>query len=94
MARFNNYMMKVAVWDTYVQKVDGSTMHFDIIVPETITEETIYAMGREYLSIKKQDGQPLTAAQCQFCHMEAATPEIEAGITKKGYYILEMDGCE
>jgi len=28
--------MKVAVWDTYVTKKDGSVMHFDIIVPEEI----------------------------------------------------------
>lgn len=86
--------MKVAVWDTYVQKVDGSTMHFDIIVPDTITDEaTIYTMGREYLTTKRQEGQPLSAKECQFCHMEAATPQIEAAINKNGYHILEMENC-
>ena len=26
--------MKIAVWDTYVKKQDGSVLHFDIIVPD------------------------------------------------------------
>ena len=30
--------MKVGVWDTFVTKNDGSTMHFDIIVPEGVAE--------------------------------------------------------
>lgn len=33
--------MKVAVWDTYVTKKDGTIIHFDIIVPEAIRENTI-----------------------------------------------------
>lgn len=33
--------MRVAVWDTYITKVDGSTMHFDIIEPAAIKDETI-----------------------------------------------------
>ena len=42
--------MKVAVWDTYVDKRDGSVMHFDIIAPvETDDKEQIYNYGREYL---------------------------------------------
>jgi hypothetical protein len=31
--------MKVAVWDTYVTKKDGSIMHFDIIADEEIKDE-------------------------------------------------------
>lgn len=30
--------MKVAVWDTYVTKKDGTIMHFDIMVPEQIRD--------------------------------------------------------
>ena len=56
---------KVTVWDTYVTKKDGNVMHFDIIAPvEIIDTEIIYNYGKEYLKTKKQEGQPLSAAQC------------------------------
>ena len=32
--------MKVAVWDTYVTKKDGTIMHFDILAPVEITDTT------------------------------------------------------
>ncbi|HAI19502.1 MAG TPA: DUF2024 domain-containing protein, partial [Xanthomarina gelatinilytica] len=42
--------MKVSVWDTYVQREDGEIMHFDILVPNLVTnEETIFNYGRTYL---------------------------------------------
>jgi hypothetical protein len=86
--------MKVAVWDTYVTKKDGSIMHFDILAPDEINDlETIYAFGKEYLTTKDQDGSPLSATECNFCHIERATPGIEQGINEKGYYIIEMEGC-
>ena len=87
--------MKVAVWDTYVDKRDGSVMHFDIIAPvETDDKEQIYNYGREYLKTKGQEGQPLTSKECQFCHIEALKPEWEESIRQKGYYIVEMENCE
>ena len=87
--------MKVAVWDTYVDKRDGSVMHFDIIAPvETDDKEQIYNYGREYLKTKGQEGQPLTSKECQFCHIEALKPEWEESIIRKGYYIVEMENCE
>jgi len=51
-------------------------------------------MGRKYLASKKQKGQPLTSKQCQFCHQEVASEEMELSIIDQGYYILEMEGCE
>ena len=87
--------MKVAVWDTYVDKRDGSVMHFDIIAPvETDDKEQIYNYGREYLKTKGQEGQPLTSKECQFCHIEALKPEWEESIRQKGYSIVEMEICE
>jgi hypothetical protein len=87
--------MKVAVWDTYVDKRDGSVMHFDIIAPvETDDKEQIYNYGREYLKTKGQEGQPLTSKECQFCHIEALKPEWEESIRQKGYSIVEMENCE
>jgi len=45
--------MNVSVWDTYVQKADGTRMHFDILVPDTITDATIvFNYGKSYLEGK------------------------------------------
>jgi hypothetical protein len=86
--------MKVAVWDTYVTKKDGAVMHFDILAPEDIKDEnTIHTFGKRYLQSKNEEGQPLTAKECRFCHIEKATPEIESGIQQNGYYIIEMQNC-
>ncbi len=87
--------MKVAVWDTYVTKKDGSVMHFDIIAPEEIKDTTIiYGYGTEYLISKRQEGQPLTSKQCRFCHIETVRPDWEAEIKQKGYFIIEMENCK
>lgn len=87
--------MKVAVWDTYVTRKDGSIMHFDIIVPDTLKDETIiHTFGKDYLQSKSQDGPPLTAKECCFCHIEAATAEMEDAVSEKGYFILEMENCK
>ncbi len=87
--------MKVAVWDTYVKKKDGTVMHFDIIVPDELKDEdTVYTFGKEYLKTKNQDGQPLTANECSFCHIETLKPSWEDSIKKNGYYIYEMENCK
>ena len=73
--------MQVAVWDTYVTKKDGTVMHFDIITPGHIKDETtIHTFGKDYLLSINLDGQPLTAKQCRYYHIETATVEMEAAI--------------
>lgn len=72
--------MKVAVWDTYVTKKDGSIMHFDIIAPDHVRDEsTIHAFGRAYLKTKGQENQALTAKECSFCHIESVRKAWEIG---------------
>lgn len=84
--------MSVAVWDTYVKKQDGSVMHFDIIVPSALKEiNVIHGYGKAYLSSKNEAGGKIDTEECQFCHIEAASPDMVAAIEKTGYYILEMD---
>jgi hypothetical protein len=86
--------MEVAVWDTYVKKKDGTVMHFDIIAPSTLRDTVvIHAFGREYLRTKGEEGQPLTANECRFCHVRDVRPEWEARINEQGYFIIEMEGC-
>jgi hypothetical protein len=87
--------MKVAVWDTYVTKKDGSIMHFDIIAPETVKDTNIiYNYGKEYLATKGQDGQALTSKECRFCHIEMLQTKNEDEIKAKGYFIIEMENCQ
>ena len=87
--------MQVAVWDTYVTKKDDSIMHFDIIAPDHIKDEKlIHTFGKEYLLSKNQEGQPLSAKECNFCHIEKATEEMVLSINQKGYYIIEMENCK
>lgn len=85
--------MKAAVFDTYVTKKDGSVMHFDIITKEGEVFDRVVDYGKEYLKSKNQEGQELSAQECEFCHIEEATADIELSITNKGYFILEMQGC-
>ncbi|SMG37824.1 DUF2024 family protein [Arenibacter troitsensis] len=87
--------MKISVWDTYVPREDGKTMHFDILVPSTMEEmESILGYGREYLSSKPFQTAELSSKECNFCHLEQAPEAIADIIHKKGYYIIEMENCE
>ncbi len=83
--------MKVAVFDTYVLKSNGDTAHFDIIAPEgKYSLEEILAFGKQYLQGLGEGDAPISAAECQFCHIEAPTPDMLESIARKGFFILEM----
>ncbi|MEO6686356.1 MAG: DUF2024 family protein [Dyadobacter sp.] len=86
--------MNVAVWDTYVKKKDGTIMHFDIIAPDDIKDESIiYTFGKDYLLSKNQQNQAVTSKECSFCHIEKASAEMVSDIREKGYSIIEMQNC-
>lgn len=86
--------MKIAVWDSYVKREDGKIMHFDILVPSTVTDEkTIFDFGLDYLKTKPFQTNSLSSNECRFCHMEEATAEMISSIEKKGYSIIEMENC-
>ena len=42
--------MKCAVYDTYVTKKDGGTMHFDVIVDASAPHEKAIEYGKEFLN--------------------------------------------
>lgn len=87
--------MKVSVWDTYIKRDDNRVMHFDILVPSDLTDESkIFSYGADYLKTKAIDGKRLTTKECQFCHIEKASDEVIAAITQKGYFIIEMENCD
>lgn len=70
-------------------------MHFDILVPTELVlqEEKVHEYGKQYLATKGQAGQPLVTSECRFCHIEEATEDIVADISRQGYSIIEMQGC-
>lgn len=87
--------MKVSIWDTYVNREDGKTMHFDIVVPQDMTDaETVFGYGRHFLATKNYKTGKLTSEECQFCHIEQASDEMVRDINKQGYFIIEMQNCQ
>lgn len=86
--------MKVSVWDTYVKREDGKTMHFDILVPSNLADqEKIFAYGKTFLDTKSFQTGELTAKECQFCHIQRAPEDIVKNIEKNGFHIIEMENC-
>lgn len=86
--------MKVSVWDTYVSRLNGKLMHFDILVPTELTDEaTIFNFGKHYLQSKTFKTAELTAKECTFCHIESASDEMKEAIAKNGFAIIEMENC-
>jgi len=86
--------MNVAVWDTYVDRPDGRTMHFDILVETDASFETVRQYGADYLSEKDVVDDSLTTQQCQLCHVETASDAAEKAIDERGYAIVELDHCD
>lgn len=85
-------MKKVAVFDTYVKRSDGDTVHFDIIVPYgKYSPEEVMAFGRQYLEYIGENSGAISAKECQFCHIEEPSADILDSIACKGYYILVME---
>jgi hypothetical protein len=85
--------MECAVYDTYVTKDDGRTMHFDVVVNASTPQEKAIEYGKEYLATAGQGGQKMTQEECQFCHIQEAPPLVEKAIKQKGYWIQKMQGC-
>lgn len=86
--------MQISVYDTYVQRPDGLRMHFDILVPAAISDhEQVLQYGRRYLAAKGLAASDLKAEKCSFCHMQSASPAVEAEIASIGFAILEMEHC-
>ena len=88
--------MKVAVWDTYVNRYDQeSVMHFDILVPEDIQDAVVVRKyGEEYLKDKTFTTGQVNIDKCVFCHVEQVPQHIEEEIKRYGFAIVELSNCE
>jgi hypothetical protein len=85
--------MECAVYDTYVKKKDGRTMHFDVIVESATAHDKAIEYGKEYLNSVGEEGQKMTQEECQFCHIQEAPSMVDKGIRENGYFIQKMEGC-
>ena len=86
--------MKVSIWDTYVKRVDGLIMHFDIVVPETISDASeVFKYGTQYLDTKPFDTGVINSRSCQFCHVEQASDKMIDDIRRQGFSVIEMENC-
>lgn len=86
--------MQISVYDTYVQRPDGLRMHFDILVPASVSDhEQVLRYGRRYLAAKGLAASDLRAEKCSFCHMQSASPAVEEEIESIGFAILELEHC-
>ena len=85
--------MECAVYDTYVMKKDGRTMHFDVVVEASTPHDKAIEYGQQWLATVGQSSQKMTSEECQFCHIQEAPPFVEKSIEQLGYWIQKMEGC-
>ncbi|MDL5510601.1 DUF2024 family protein [Arenibacter sp. M-2] len=81
----------MSVWDTYVAREDGKSMHFDILMED---KDRDIKYGRKFLSHKPFPTADISSKKCKFCHMEQVSEAIADIIIKEGYYIVEMENCQ
>ncbi|WP_266171369.1 DUF2024 family protein [Dyella subtropica] len=89
--------MNIAVFDTHVVRPDGRKMHFDILVRDRANDKEqsiVLEHGRRYLAAKGIPASHLTASECRFCHIETASPQVEAEINETGFAIIELKNCD
>ncbi len=71
---------------------NGDTAHFDILVPEGKNSlEEVLTFGKTYLESLDEGRQPISAAECQFCHIEEPTQEVLDSIEQQGFHIIVME---
>ncbi len=83
--------MAVAVWDTYVPLLTGEVLHFDIVVPQEMSNESfVYDCGTRYLLQLGCTAQ-LTSSLCRFCHVEQAPKQWVEEIRTNGFAIVPLE---
>lgn len=85
--------MKIDIYDSYATSRSGQTLHFDVLVESGTLAEQALTYGRQWLSQQGEAVDSLQQNRCQFCHSEAARPDVAAQIQQHGFYILPLDGC-
>lgn len=84
--------MEVQVYDTHVRTHDGRYLHFDVLV-EAANASRARSFARQWLASRGIDDADIAQGQCDFCHREAATPEVLEAIARQGHFILPLQDC-
>ena len=85
--------MKIDVYDSFASSNQGRLMHFDVFVESGTPAEQALAYGQQWLLSIGESAAGLKQSHCNFCHSEAAIPEVAQHIQNHGYFILQMEGC-
>lgn len=85
--------MKIDVYDSYAQRLDGATMHFDVFVESGAPADKALEYGKQWLKSVGENPAGLAQSRCNFCHSEVANPEVQRTVQQQGYFILQMEGC-
>jgi hypothetical protein len=86
--------MKVTVWNIHAVKKDEGIIHFEIVVPAGLKNiALVYNYSNEFFKSKDLEVDLLSSVECSILHWKDATHEIILEVKKKGYYIIEIDGC-
>lgn len=85
--------MKLDVFDTYITQANGEQMHFDVLLSQGSTRQQAETYAIQWLESIKIQTDNIHLDRCNFCHSEAANPEIERIISRDGYAILQLEGC-
>ncbi|GAA4810718.1 hypothetical protein GCM10011365_14050 [Marinicella pacifica] len=85
--------MKIDVYDSFATSNQGRLMHFDVFVESGTSAQQALAYGQQWLLSIGESSAGLKQSHCNFCHSEAANPEVAHHIKNHGYFILQMEGC-
>jgi hypothetical protein len=82
-------IMQIHVYDTHVHTTSGQYIHFDVLVShEKIKQVDEYA--KQYLASLGVYIDNIKQSRCNFCHSEAANPELQANIASQGHSIIRL----
>ncbi|MBA0916263.1 MAG: DUF2024 family protein [Nitrosospira sp.] len=84
--------MEMHVYDTYVKAKDGHTMHFDVFTAVKGDSKAI-EYAKQWLISIGEEGATITSKECSFCHSQSAPANVVDTISKDGYFIYKMEGC-
>lgn len=86
-----NIIMKIQVYDTYVKRKDGKTMHFDVFLDDSVGDERkALDAAKKYLIFVGETEATITSKECNYCHIQEATDEQVKAIDVDGYFIYKM----
>ena len=84
--------MEMHVYDTYVKAKDGHTMHFDVFTSVKDDPKAV-EYAKQWLISIGEEGATITSKECSFRHSQSAPANVVDAISKDGYFIYKMEGC-